>query len=617
MNNGTLAVYKGKAAVITAVGKDKIEIRTQDGKSSSVRMKDLELLHAGPVVSLSFPPPPQTDWNELVELADENGFSFAEFTELAYGENTPAAAWYAWNALNEGIYFTGSPADGVKLQSPEKREELLRKQEEKESRKKQREELVERIRSNSLQSEDLKFLREIEAVGNGESENSSLMRELNIESVPEKAHALLCRLGIWDELYDPWPRRMGVDISMPQAELGDPDSSEEREDLTGHTCYAIDDASSSDPDDAVAFADGLLYVHVADPASAVTPGSDADEEASWRGESSYLPEIQVPMLPEGAVEKFGLGLSEKTPAMTFVIRIDEEGYPHLERIALSVIRAERHSYESAAASLMETPEFIAMRDALERFRLRRMADGALFIKLPEVKTRLQDGAITFTPCPVTPERELVANAMLCAGAATAAFMYDEGIPFPFVTQATPDIDLDTLGDSLADMFQLRRSCSAGVTGVTAGKHSGLGLTPYSRVTSPLRRYADLLAHQQIRRYLKKEPLLDLEYIEKRLVRADEAGTMRHKLEKYANEYFLLHYFKRHPQWQGRGTVVEKQGERLTVLIPEFAYCCKCRFNGGIREGDEVELLYNAADPVEMKIHLQIKKIQESSSSSGL
>ena len=617
MNIGNLAVYKGKAAVITAVGKDKIEIRTQDGKSSSVRMKDLELLHPGPVSSLYFPEPPQPDWAELTELADENGFSFAEFTELACGENTPAAAWYAWNALNEGVYFTGTPGTGVKLQSPEKREELLRKQEEKESKKRQRSELIERIRNNALQSDDLKFLREIEAVGNGESENSSLMRELDIEAAPAKAHALLCKLGVWDELYDPWPRRMNVDISMPQTALADPDPGEEREDLTWHTSYAIDDASSNDPDDAIAFCDGLLYVHVADPASVVTPGGATDEEASWRGESSYLPEIQVPMLPEGSIEKFGLGLSEKTPAMTFVVRIDDEGAAHLERMTLSVIHAERHSYESASDTLMETPEFTAMRDALERFRQRRMADGALFIKLPEVKTRVHDGEISITPCPVTPERELVANAMLCAGAAVAEFMYNEGIPFPFVTQAPPDIDLDTIGDSLADMFQLRRSCSAGVTGIIAGKHSGLGLEPYSRVTSPLRRYADLLAHQQIRRYLKKEPLLELEYIEKRLVRADEAGTMRHKLEKYANEYFLLHYFKRRSQWQGRGTVVEKQGERLTVLIPEFAYCCKCRFNAPLKEGDEVELQYNTADPVEMKIHLQVRKIQESPSSSGL
>lgn len=617
MNSGNLVIYKGKAALISAVSKDKIEIRTQDGESRSVRMKDVELLHQGPVTALNFPEMPQVDWQELSELADENGFSFPEFTELAFGSAAPATAWWAWNVLKEGIYFTGSVEGGVKLQDPAKRDEILRKLEEKESKKKQRDELIERIRNNSITADDLKFLREIEAVGNGESENSSLMKELEIEAAPAKAHALLCRLGVWEDLYDPWPHRLGVDVGMPQSKLEELPEDEERVDLTAHTAYAIDDAASNDPDDAIAFKDGLLYVHVADPGAVVTPGSAADEEASWRGESSYLPELLAPMLPEDAVERFGLGLSEKSPAMTFVVRIDEEGTPQLEKMCLSFVHVERHSYESAAAELMENDEFTAMREALERFKQKRTENGALFIKLPEVKTRLHDGEIVITPCPVTPERELVANAMLCAGAAVAAFMDKEGIPFPYVTQAAPDIDLETLTDSLADMFELRRNCASGVTGIAAGKHSGLGLEPYSRVTSPLRRYADLLAHQQIRRYLKGEELLELEYIDRRLTRADEAGALRHKLEKYANEYYLLHYLKRHPQWQGRGTVVEKQGERLTVLIPEFAYCCKCRFNGNMRRGDEVELEYNAADPVELKLHLQVKKIQESDSSSGL
>ena len=606
MNTGSLVIYKGKAALVSGVTKDKIDIRTRDGESRSVRAKDIELLHPGPVSALAFPDAPQVDWQELAELADENGFSFGEFTELAFGSNSPAAAWWTWNIIKEGIYFTGSVQEGVKVQSAEKREELLRKLSEKESKKKQRDELISRIRNNEILPDDLKFLREVEAVGKGESENSSLMKELEIEAVPHKAHALLCRLGVWEELYDPWPPRLGVDIEFPVSQLAElPD--EERVDLTDHTAYAIDDAGSNDPDDAIGFKEGILYVHVADPAAVVTPGSEADEEASWRGESSYLPEIISPMLPEGSVERFGLGLAEKSPALTFAVKIDDEGVPHLEKMCLSFIHAERHSYETASTTLMENEEFTAMRAALERFKEHRMEQGALFIRLPEVKTKLKDGEITITPCPVTPERELVANAMLCAGAAVAEFMDREGIPFPYVTQAPPDIDVSALGDTLADMFELRRNCAAGVTGVVAGAHSGLGLSPYSRVTSPLRRYADLLAHQQIRRYLKNEELLDLEYIEKRLARADEAGVMRHKLEKYANEYYLLHYLKRHPEWQGSGTVVDKQGERLTVLIPEFAYCCKCRYNGNLRVGDEVELEYNDASPVELKLHMQIKK----------
>ena len=72
MNIGNLVIYKEKAALIAAVGKDKIDIRTCEGDSRSVRLKDIEILHPGPVSALNFPPAPQVDWQELGELADEN-----------------------------------------------------------------------------------------------------------------------------------------------------------------------------------------------------------------------------------------------------------------------------------------------------------------------------------------------------------------------------------------------------------------------------------------------------------------------------------------------------------------------------------------------------------------
>ena len=613
MNIGALVVYKNKAAAVTAAGKDKIEIRCAGGESRSVREKDVELLHPGPVSVPEFPPLPEPDWAEVTELAEDTQLPFADFAELAYGAFTPAAAWQAWNVLKSGIWFTGSVEAGVRAQDPARREELLRKNSEKEDKKRQQQELVERIRNNALLPDDRKYLKQVEAVGNGESDTCALLHDLGIAPEPAKAHALLCRLGVWDELYDPWPPRLGVNIALPEADPGTAPE-EPREDLTDFPAYAIDDAGSDDPDDAVAFRDGVLYVHVADPAAAVTPGSAADEEASWRGESSYLPEILSPMLRSEAVERFGLGLSETSPALTFALRIDEEGAPHLEKIMLSTVRVERHTYESAASGLMETPEFIAMREALGRFRDFRARAGALFIRLPEVKTRVHGGEITITPAPLTPERELVANAMLGAGAAAAAFMDGQGIPFPFVTQAPPEIDPEEFPDTLPGMFQLRRNCSAGLTGTVPGKHAGLGLEPYSRVTSPLRRYADLLAHQQIRRFLKNEELLDSDYLDRRLTRAEEAGAQRRKLEKYADEYYLLHYLKRHPEWQGTGTVVEKDGERLAILIPEFAYCYKCRLRSNFKEGDEVALKFTAADPVELRLNLQVGKVQESASS---
>lgn len=197
--------------------------------------------------------------------------------------------------------------------------------------------------------------------------------------------------------------------------------------------YAIDDEGSNDPDDAVGFADGLVWVHVADPAAVVTPDSPADLEARERGENLYLPERISHMLPPEATDIFGLGLQEISPAMSFGIRITPEGEAVLEKIELSTIRAERLTYESAAAHWEEEP-LASLRAELERFKEKRRAEGALFIQLPEVKIRVVDGEVKISPCAITRERELVANAMLAAGSAVAKYAEAHDIALPFVVQ---------------------------------------------------------------------------------------------------------------------------------------------------------------------------------------
>lgn len=55
----------------------------------------------------------------------------------------------------------------------------------------------------------------------------------------------------------------------------------------------------------------------------------------------------------------------------------------------------------------------------------------MFIRLPEADIQLVGGKVAVTPVEVTPERELVANAMLAAGAAVAVFAVEHDIPMPF------------------------------------------------------------------------------------------------------------------------------------------------------------------------------------------
>ena len=92
-----------------------------------------------------------------------------------------------------------------------------------------------------------------------------------------------------------------------------------------------------------------------------------------------------------------------------------------------------------------------------------------------------------------------------AGQAVARFALAKNIPFPFSTQEAPEEG--QFSDSLAGMFARRRLLKRSQLKGIAAPHTGLGLDVYSQVTSPLRRYADLLAHQQLRAYLRGSRLL--------------------------------------------------------------------------------------------------------------
>lgn len=595
---GNLVLYKQKAAAVSGVNGDKLEIRTADGSSKNVRPKDIALIHKGPVTSLPPPLLPVPDCGELAELMDGETLPFAEFLDCAYGENTPSAAWSAWVLLAEGTYFTGSPENGVQARSPEEvaaaLEAILARQQEADARAA----LIERIRSGSIDPEkDKGAIRELEQVAYGVLASSRLMRDLGMESAPEVAHMLLLKLGCWEVWQNPFPARAGVELTLPEFPL-DAEDRDSRRDLTGLEAYAIDDAGSSDPDDAIAWKDGILYIHVADPGAALMPDGAAEQEARNRGANLYLPDGVTPMLPEEATKRFGLGLAETSPALTFEVRIEDDGTAHLQDFYLSTVRVSRHDYDTAQP-LLAGPLALA-EAALARFREFRKEQGALFIRMPEVKVRLINGEVEITPLPFSPVREFVANAMLAAGSAVAGYTAAKEIAMPYVTQVPADLP-EPLGEdaSMPAMHAARRACSPGILSPWPGRHAGLGLEPYVRVTSPLRRYEDLLAHRQLRKLLRGEDPLTFEELEQRFSVSEDAAYQRSRLERQVNEFYKILWFKQHPDWQGEAVVLANlEGGRSVCILPDFAYEFTTRFgNGALMPGERLPVAPELADPV--------------------
>jgi exoribonuclease-2 len=117
------------------------------------------------------------------------------------------------------------------------------------------------------------------------------------------------------------------------------------------------------------------------------------------------------------------------------------------------------------------------------------------------------------------------------------------------------------------MFAQRRVMQRSQQGSAPGAHAGLGMGLYVQCTSPLRRYLDLVVHQQLRAWLRGDALLDGTAVMERVGAADAVSGSVRQVERQANAHWTLVYLQQNPGWTGEGVIVDKRGGRNVVLLP--------------------------------------------------
>jgi len=605
LREGSLVLYKLRPARVARLG-EKLDIETEDGDGPKVRPKDLTLLHPGPIKTLAEALRPPTGEAETAwEMLAGGATTLPELADLAFGVYTPATAWAAWQLVADGLYFRGAP-DAISVATAEEVARTRAARAAEIAEKQAWSDFLAHVREHGgpgpnhaakLSPDDGRFLRDVEALALGRTTRSRVLRELDREETPEAAHDLLLELGHWTPAVNPYPIRLGISLAQPDLPdgLNHPALPDEpRRDLTHLPAFAIDDAATETPDDALSFepaagsGGGRLWVHVADPAALVTPDSPLDLEARGRGASLYLPEGTIHMLPPAATPLLALGLQEISPALSFGLDLDAEGRIINFDIMSSTVQVTRLTYEEATRRIAEPP-FAALYTLACAYRDQRMRAGAVEIDLPEVDVVVADGQVRLKPVPSLAARTIVENAMVMTGEAVARFAQEHAIPMPFSTQEPPDETNDErrrtkseLGGvgmtsvvglsssvSLSAMFALRKTMKRSQYRAAPGPHSGLGLAAYTQATSPMRRYLDLVAHQQIRAYLSGGRLLSADEILAR-VGATEAviGSLR-QAENLSNQHWTLVYLQQNAPWRGEGVLVERRDRNSIVLIPEL------------------------------------------------
>lgn len=599
LRTDSLVLYKIRPARVLALG-EKIEIELEGGQIKRVRPKDISLLHPGPLRNLADLDPRDGELTEAWELLEGSETNLRELAELMFDELSPATAWAAWQQVADGLYFDGTP-EVVRVRTRDEVKVDRAAREAKATAEREWGAFLDRMKRSQSAPEDAERLLEVEHLALGRTARSRILRALGHQETPQHAHRALIRVGYWPPDFNPYPGRNklpSVDPDLPVADLPE----EERLDLTHLLAYAIDDEGNQDPDDAVSLDGDRIWVHVADVAALVTPDSDIEREARSRGSNQYMPERTVNMLPAPVTHCLGLGLQPVSPALSFGFRCGESGDLLDIEIRATLVRVERLSYETVDKRLSEPP-FAQLGDMAARFRARRKARNAASIDLPEVSVRVVDGEVTIRPLPRLRSRALVTDAMLMAGECAARFCLEREIPIPYATQPTPD-KIEEPGD-LAAMYAYRRRFKATRLLGAPERHFGLGLDLYTRATSPLRRYSDLLVHQQIRASLVGSEPLDAQQVAERTAEAEIAATAVRRTERLSNQHWKLVYLRANPHWKGKGVVVEKGEHKSVVLIPELALEPRVRLRGDPALNSSVELMPREIDLPDLTCYFRV------------
>lgn len=398
------------------------------------------------------------------------------------------------------------------------------------------------------------------------NEAAKLLEEARPKQPPrETGLELLRRTGRLPADADPFLLRHGVVAAFPAAVerhaaglAGFAESAPGRTDLTHLELFSVDDDSTREIDDALSLEtlpDGrrVAGIHIADPATFIHRNDPLDRAAFDRTLTLYLPTTTVTMLPHRVgCELASLNRGEPRPALSFLATFRPDGTLEAHDIVRSRIRvAHRLTYEEADAALAgETAPLhaalAALRELAGILRAERLAAGALQLVRREVDVFVRNGEILLKTVDDTPSRQVVSEFMILANRLTAEFALAHDLPFIYRSQEAPTEPLPPMTAYDPVLFsRLVRTLKKTRLTTQPLPHAGLGLGLYTQISSPLRRYADLVLQRQLAAKIAGEelPYNAAELIEV-LGAADAAEALHRQIEREATNWWLLEWLRR-------------------------------------------------------------------------
>ncbi|XP_010654279.1 ribonuclease II, chloroplastic/mitochondrial isoform X2 [Vitis vinifera] len=592
-------------------------------------------------------------WNELLET--NKSVTAEELAEMIFGCAEPLESYCAHLLLSKDeIYFTVLETKGCRSvygpRSTVQVEELLRRKLAKEAAERELQEFVQLLKSAKLMPSHAKPPKSswkaeekiqhkiesleayaIDACTNDDQKKTAgmILRAMGLVKTASSALNLLIDVGYFPVHVNLDLLKFNIRVDYPDevisaaenllSEPFDPDEVD-RKDLTHLKVYAIDVDEADELDDALSatrLLDGRIkvWIHVADPTSLIQPGSIVDREAMKRGTSIFLPTATYPMFPEKlAMEGMSLKQGELCNAVTVSVVLHSDGSIAECTVDNSIIKPTYMlTYESASELLhLNLEEEVELKILSEAAALRlrwRRNQGAIDTSTLETRIKVanpddpEPSINLYVEDQADPAMRLVTEMMILCGEAVATYGSCNNIPLPYRGQ--PQSNVDTSAFAHLPEGPVRSSALVKILRAAEMdfrkpiRHGVLGLPGYVQFTSPIRRYMDLLAHYQVKAFLRGDsPPFSAGQMEGMAASVNMHARLAKRLCSSSLRYWILEFIRRQPKEKKfRALVLRFIKDRIAaLLLMEVGLQASAWVSLGKQIGDEVEVKVEEAHP---------------------
>ncbi|MFA6930715.1 MAG: RNB domain-containing ribonuclease [Lentisphaeria bacterium] len=403
-----------------------------------------------------------------------------------------------------------------------------------------------------------------------------------------------------------------------------PEELKKRLDLTRETAFSIDDECTQEIDDALSFRkEGerrFVGIHLAAPNCFVRKGDLLDDVAVERPLSLYLPTTTVTMFPPPlSCRLASLEAGELRPALSFHVEFNSDGDIIDWCFASAQIRVSRRlTYTEAdrilkdgkdplASALQELSRLAAILQTL------REEAGGVNLNRPELKITVRQGLISVSEeNQETLSHYLVREFMILANHLAAKYALRHQIPVIYRVQDPPSKPVKTPPhyDPL-EFDQAVRKMKRTRLSTYPEPHAGLGLDLYTQVSSPIRRYADLVIQRQLTAHLEQRPSpYTQEELFAVLDNVERTTLQNRALEREAKRFWLLEYLRR--EWMNvelDATIVRLDGSLVLAELERFYERGVVRTRERLQLGEKIKVRLQEINPETGRLAMEISSPQ--------